>query len=350
MQRVSTIADAVRTLCTGPPIGYAVEPRHGPVLTQVHIPACRAVRQPTGEIDEWDLGPFTHVRDVRLGPAAARRGFRFQARGGHIGDLLHADQYSDEFTGISGNGPGNDPVVAHFILSGWARFENEAASVTVKPGQVVFRDTHTPWRFWFGRATRSRILTVPRHELAHYPALTGRPPGVVVTDASRAEVRLLDGYLELARGIGGETFSGPGRAGGQEAAVQLLLAAMGAAGAPDSAGHPQAALAAARRFIDGHLDDPDLDPQAIARALHMSVRSVHRAFADADDSVMAYVRRQRLHRARTQLMDPGTRVAEVAARWQFSDTSHFVRRFKAVYGVTPATFAREERRAAMEGR
>ena len=345
MQRASDVADASETPQAEPAIGYAVRPQHGPVLTQLYVPAQDAGR-PLRAIEDWDLGPFTHVRDLQLGPTVARRGFRFQARGGHIGDLLYANQYSDDFTGISGNGPGNDPMIAHFILSGWARFENETTAVTVKPGQVVFRDTAKPWRFWFGPGTKSRILTVPRRQVVHHPALTGRPPGIVVADASLAEARLLDSYLDLARGLGREPLSTLGRNAGQEAGVHLLLAAVGAASAVDAAGYLNVTLAAARKFIDGHLEDPNLAPQMIARALHMSVRTLHRAFGDADDSVMAYVRRQRLQRARTQLMDPGARVADVAARWQFSDTSHLIRQFKAAYGVTPAAFMREERRLA----
>ncbi|GAA4634314.1 hypothetical protein GCM10023196_075340 [Actinoallomurus vinaceus] len=38
------------------------------------------------------------------------------------------------------------------------------------------------------------------------------------------------------------------------------------------------------------------------------------------------------------LRRPG--VAEVAARWQFADSSHFIRAFKNQYGQTPAEFAR----------
>lgn len=121
---------------------------------------------------------------------------------------------------------------------------------------------------------------------------------------------------------------------------------MGAANAADTAGYPNVVLAAARAFIEEHLDDPDLTPPTVAGALHVSVRTLHRTFSDADDSVMAYVRRQRLRRARAHLLQPRARVAEVAARWQFSDTSHFIRQFKTIYGVTPAAFVREERRLA----
>ncbi|MEV0477801.1 helix-turn-helix domain-containing protein [Streptomyces prunicolor] len=71
---------------------------------------------------------------------------------------------------------------------------------------------------------------------------------------------------------------------------------------------------------------PDLTPATIARALNVSGRTLHRAFADGE-TVMAYVRRRRLEGARRELglpCGPFT-VADVAARRQFADPSHFRR-------------------------
>lgn len=116
---------------------------------------------------------------------------------------------------------------------------------------------------------------------------------------------------------------------------------MEAAGSAVGTDFPNVTLAAAQQFIARRLDDPNLSPPMIARSLHTSVRTLHRAFREADDSVMGYVRRQRLDRARAELLVPGTHVGEVAARWHFSDTSHFIRQFKIAYGTTPASFVKE---------
>ncbi|MFD8723524.1 helix-turn-helix domain-containing protein [Streptomyces sp. NPDC059629] len=265
-----------------------------------------------------------------------------------MGSLLHAAHYSDEFSGVSGGIPGTDSVVAHFIRSGWARFENETTTVTLRPGQVVFRDTAKPWQFWFGPATRSRTVVVPRDQLVRHAVVQGQLPRIVVTDAGLAEVRLLTGFMDLVRRFGDDTLSPLGRSVGEDIGIQLLAAAMGTARAAESGEHANVVLAAAHRFIDEHLGDPHLTPAVIARELHLSLRSLHRAFEAADDSVMVYVRRQRLRRARAELLTPGARVADVAARWRFSDTSHFIRHFKAAYGTTPTAFVKEERRG-LEG-
>jgi AraC family transcriptional regulator, positive regulator of tynA and feaB len=51
-------------------------------------------------------------------------------------------------------------------------------------------------------------------------------------------------------------------------------------------------------------------------------------------------RRRRLERARDELLVPGHiyTVSDVAARWQFSDASHFIRSFRHRYGETPRRF------------
>jgi AraC family transcriptional activator of tynA and feaB len=52
---------------------------------------------------------------------------------------------------------------------------------------------------------------------------------------------------------------------------------------------------------------------------------------------MAHVRRRRLEGARRELVRPGSpfTVADVAARWQFADPSHFRRAYRGTYGQSP---------------
>ncbi|MFF5157890.1 helix-turn-helix domain-containing protein [Streptomyces sp. NPDC000348] len=99
---------------------------------------------------------------------------------------------------------------------------------------------------------------------------------------------------------------------------------------------------AARDLADARLADADLSSATIAAHLHVSLRTLQRAFASLDESLSAYIRRRRLEEAATVLTAPGSRltVSEAAARWHFTDSSHFIRAFKKRYGATPAQFAR----------
>ncbi|MEU0205519.1 helix-turn-helix transcriptional regulator [Streptomyces canus] len=76
--------------------------------------------------------------------------------------------------------------------------------------------------------------------------------------------------------------------------------------------------------------------------MHISVRTLQRAFTSLDESFSAYIRRRRLEEAATALTAPGSplSVSEAAARWHFTDSSHFIRAFKKQYQATPAQFAR----------
>jgi AraC-like DNA-binding protein len=87
---------------------------------------------------------------------------------------------------------------------------------------------------------------------------------------------------------------------------------------------------------------PDKSPALLARHLKVSLRTLHRAFASTGEPVAAYIRRRRLEQARRALLSPShPTVSEIAAHWQFADSSHFIRMFRRYYGQTPAEFARE---------
>jgi AraC-like DNA-binding protein len=99
---------------------------------------------------------------------------------------------------------------------------------------------------------------------------------------------------------------------------------------------------AARAVADQLLTEPDLTPTLLARRLKVSVRTLQRAFTATGEPVAAYIRRRRLEQARHELLSPSHRtISEIAAHWQFADSSHFIRTFRRNYGQAPAQFARD---------
>jgi len=105
----------------------------------------------------------------------------------------------------------------------------------------------------------------------------------------------------------------------------------------------QALLARIHAFIDQHLGDPSLTPQAIAAAHHVSTRYLHKLFHDQGRTVAGWVRQRRLDRARRDLADPqaaSTPIHGIAARWGFADAAHFSRAFRAAYGLPPRDYRR----------
>ncbi|MEU2351118.1 AraC family transcriptional regulator [Modestobacter sp. NPDC049651] len=115
----------------------------------------------------------------------------------------------------------------------------------------------------------------------------------------------------------------------------LLATAAGSAAAVDAV---DAALEVRiTLYVDAHLGDRDLTVERIAAAHAVSVRHLYDVWARAGHQLTPaqWIADRRLQRAREQLaVDPGG-VAVVARRCGFPDASHFSRRFRQAFGVTP---------------
>jgi AraC-like DNA-binding protein len=102
--------------------------------------------------------------------------------------------------------------------------------------------------------------------------------------------------------------------------------------------HRRVLLLRAKAFIRRHLHDPDLDPQTVAAALHISVGHLHRLFRADGTTVGRWTRARRLENARRELADPAMRhvpVHRIASRWGFSHHAAFTRAFREAYGLSP---------------
>jgi AraC-like DNA-binding protein len=96
-------------------------------------------------------------------------------------------------------------------------------------------------------------------------------------------------------------------------------------------------------FIEARLTDPDLSPAVVADAHHISLRYLHQLFEEESEGVAGLIRRRRLDRCRSDLLDPvlaSRPVAATAVRWGFSSSAHFNRVFRQSYGVPPGEFRR----------
>lgn len=118
----------------------------------------------------------------------------------------------------------------------------------------------------------------------------------------------------------------------------LLLTAAGVDGAPDALHDVLGARIA--DYIESHLADPELDVERIAAAHHISVRHLYTVWARAghEGTPAQWIIGRRLERARDLLVDPGEGrlgVTAVARRCGFADSSHFSRRFRQAFGVSP---------------
>ncbi|WP_371800402.1 helix-turn-helix domain-containing protein (plasmid) [Streptomyces sp. NBC_01707] len=225
------------------------------------------------------------------------------------------------------------------------RLENGKTSLIVKAGQACIFDTRRPWRFWKSANTSYRWVMLPKIPILQNTGGLRLADQPVLLDASKPEAKIAMSFLQQLKSQDLGRLSLSGIASTEEAASSLLAGAVSSANVLSSREFDSATLAVAQDFIDNNLECPELSPALIANAISVSVRTLHRAFSNAGSSAMGYVRMRRLQGARNDLLssDPTEKISSIAAKWRFSDASHFIRQFKEVYGVTPSSYVREFR-------
>jgi AraC-like DNA-binding protein len=122
--------------------------------------------------------------------------------------------------------------------------------------------------------------------------------------------------------------------------IALALGASGDGGEIAAArGLRAARLKAAEAQIEKHLDDPELAPDAVARHLRISPRTVQRLFESEGTTFTGFVLKRRLARAYAALGDlrsEPARVADIALACGFGNVSYFNRSFRQRFGATPS--------------
>lgn len=247
----------------------------------------------------------------------------------------------------------SDPELYHLVLAprGTVGLEQSGRQLQLERGQVGLATTSRPYRARLladgggrGRVTLVQVLVpralvpFPQDEVDRLLALPfpgAGGPGELFTRfvATMISDRTRYGPAESAQ-LGSVALG---------LASTLLAHHLGAPPGPLPAADPaHAALALrVRDHIRRHLADPELRPETIAAAHHISLRSLHRLFQSQDTTPAAYIRHQRLECARRDLADPALAdrpVRAVAARWGFPRPSDFTRAFRAAYGLPPRDY------------
>ncbi|MGW2700506.1 helix-turn-helix domain-containing protein [Streptomyces sp. NPDC001340] len=208
------------------------------------------------------------------------------------------------------------------------------------PGDICFYDLHRPPALDLPERCRTKTFLLSRELLGLADRDLHRITRVPVRRDSRMGSLLSPFLSDLAdtavtsRATVGETLAWN--------AVNLLttlatehLREHGRAAADDQS----ALVCRIRRFIDLNLSDVELSPERIARAHHISVRYLHKLFADEGTTVGRRILLRRLEQCRRELADRsrGIRtIAAVAGHWGFASATHFSRVFRATYGMTPS--------------
>jgi AraC-like DNA-binding protein len=290
---------------------------------------------------------FRREREEQTGEAwplagldlAGSTDFRIKVRSVTAHDVVVSDVYSQSYVGrTTADREADAPVLLHVMQRGswhFARLDGRDQAVTVPAGSFIARHDGPPSLFDVSPAARVTVLILPARIVA--PLLGGRS---VVGSARSAEARLLMAHVNLLSELACD-LTPAGLLAARDALLELVR---GALRREFDDAEPRLALALARaamELADSRLAAPELSPASLARSLNVSVRTLQRAFTAAGEPATAYIRRRRLEQARLELASHRRpSISEVAARWQFADSSHFTRAFKDRYALTPAEYAR----------
>lgn len=281
-----------------------------------------------GDRDTGDRGTGDGFVEVTGCVRAPWPGAGLRSRNSRAGDVMVADFRTAGRLRMPAT-PQEGELRLYAARRGTWRLDYEGASYPLSAGRFLAYPGIGLSGFEAAARTSGVTVGVPLREMGAAGAtpVTGR--------AGAPEVRLLLAQASMLHDtVGLLTDSGVRAA--RNALVELARGVVGGYVDDREPALAPALAGAARTIADGRLTHAELTPGLLARELHVSVRTLSRAFAATGEPAAAYIRRRRLEEARRALA-AGHTVSEVAARWQFADSSHFIRAFRKRYGQTPGT-------------
>ena len=280
-----------------------------------------------------------------------RSAFHGELNAGYVGSLMVAHCSLDPCQAIrSARDQARDDIDDVFLairLTGNSIVGQAGREASHAAGEIVILDTRQPGETLYRTPTTSVLASVPRAgleaRLGNFTTLTARPLA-----SERPVVGLAVGFLSMLAERTGTFDEASGSTLANQALDLVALAYSIELGlSPIALSSARAtALLRLKSVIEGRLLDPGLRPAAAAGEAGISVRYANVLLSQEGSSVERYILHRRLERCRQALEDGAQAhrlIGDIAYSWGFSDLSHFVRRFRAAYGMTPGDWRRRAR-------
>ncbi|GAA3045355.1 helix-turn-helix domain-containing protein [Pseudonocardia yunnanensis] len=228
-----------------------------------------------------------------------------------------------------------DEYIVALHISGAARFAQDGRRTVLRPGDIAVLDSDRPYAFELGGPGPFEhvAIRVPRGRLT-----AGRPLPVGIAGARLAATsdagRLLSPYFRTLTAPDWKATVLTSRF--LDSGLSLLAAVLEESASGTAPRLSE--LCRLQREARRRLADPDLSPATVAAAGHMSVRQLHRLFAEDGTTFGTWLRNERLRHCYVDLTDPALLhlpVADIAQRWGYRSPAHFSRAFSDRYGTTP---------------
>jgi AraC family transcriptional regulator, positive regulator of tynA and feaB len=240
----------------------------------------------------------------------------------------------------------SDELLLSLQLGGKMILVQDGREAVNDRGSFVLLDTRRPYTQIFQTHTKAMVLKIPRESLE---ARLGRvaPLTAHTMEADNPITGLASGFLSmLPKRL--DTLDGPVGVTIAEQALELVALAFSTETQQSGSSLSSSraiTLLRLKSVIESRLHEPDLRPAAVAAETGISVRYANALLSAEGTSLERCILDRRLERCRRALKDPRQAhrtIGEIAFAWGFSDLSHFGRRFKAEFGVSPGEYRRLE--------
>ncbi|MBC7519023.1 MAG: helix-turn-helix domain-containing protein [Microbacteriaceae bacterium] len=235
-----------------------------------------------------------------------------------------------------------DVLLLAFPISGAPILEQDSRQTGIANGGMVFIDSSRPVQVVMQEPFRWQIFAAPKSDLRLTAAQSQKITAIALSPMPgirRVVYQALKAIIAESAIL--EKDSAAAAIGGH--ATDLIAILIHSTFLSDQPPQGKATVLRERvmSFVRHHHTDPQLTPSLIARAHHVSLRTLHGAFSDADYSLMDTVRNERVEQARRDLTNPrlgGLSLAQVAHAHGFSSPSDFSRTFRSVLGSSPSEY------------
>lgn len=231
-----------------------------------------------------------------------------------------------------------DEVLVSLQLRGKTIIQQGDRHVALTPGKMALYDTQKSYSIDVGRDSHQMVLKLPRSvvtrrmgAIAPYTArdiCKANPVGGLAKNF----IRMLPEYTNSIDDIAKQKIA--------DQALDLLALACARMRRQTEvrSTHSSASLALLKSVIDANFTDPTFGPAMAAAASGMSVRNANYLLSSEDTSLEKYIISRRLDLSKTALQDGfqlHRSIQQIAFASGFSSSSHFSRKFKERFGITP---------------
>jgi AraC-like DNA-binding protein len=254
-------------------------------------------------------------------------------------DVLATSQTFDRSPRLTSRAP-LDLLQIGMVVSGEGQLIQDGRACALRPGDFALYESARPFTWSLRPDWHLQVFTWPRDAVPLSETRSQRLTARTV-HADSAMGQLLSPMLSGLLAANREVSAGGAIRLADEIAELAITAALEEMEPGDADSRDRDLYTGMLRYIEAHVDDPDLSPSQVAQAFFVSPRTLHRLFARFGETVATTIRTRRLEACRQAMLSPHCShrsLTDIATQFGFTDLAVFSKAFTAMYRVNPSRY------------